>query len=338
MCNVIPGSIQPTNKIMEELIPIDFGRYIALKYINSKYSEQPERIEDPTHQQYQKDNNYQDYKIIGLTPKHKIYYNKNVTKEIQELQELLDGYIRKFNGYISINTDHDEIHFHLILYCFWWVCNNDDGIIQYYKGINEIFKMFNGLKINDKTINTPIIKEQIPSKFEQLMFRILSEEFKVYNQEWAKNTCNPQNTYPDCGEVTARNLINLICFDGEKFNVELLPKTRNSKLNEYYEKFNTFDKQSNNIKETIDGREITLNARDEWSNIIINHASENIKFVKSCDDDYKKIRYELDAGLSTDGITGNFLQLIKNLLGITKWEDIINKFITKIQDPTINGI
>ena len=33
ICKKIPGDIQPTNKIMQ-LKPIDFGRYIALKYIS----------------------------------------------------------------------------------------------------------------------------------------------------------------------------------------------------------------------------------------------------------------------------------------------------------------
>jgi hypothetical protein len=35
ICKEIPGSIQPTNDIMK-LQPIDFGRYIAIKYINMK--------------------------------------------------------------------------------------------------------------------------------------------------------------------------------------------------------------------------------------------------------------------------------------------------------------
>ena len=37
ICKIIPGDIQPTNVIME-LKPIDFGRYIAIKYINKNHN------------------------------------------------------------------------------------------------------------------------------------------------------------------------------------------------------------------------------------------------------------------------------------------------------------
>ena len=84
----------------------------------------------------------------------------------------------------------------------------------------------------------------------------------------------------------------------------------------------------------IDGKK--LNARDAWSYIIIKYANYNINFLKKCDDG--KIKFEMNAGLSRDGKTGNFLQLIKNLLKINKWEDIINHLIIDIKDNTIKGI
>ena len=316
MCKIIPGDIQPTNDIME-LKPIDFGRYIAIKYINK------------------------DHKIITISGKGSITFNLPKLKEGVDTSILIEC-INKFNKYIKIDENHDELYFHFILYCFWWNCDNDDGIKEYYKGINEMFEFFKtnseGNSINYSIIDTPQqidnnTSQQIDT-FEKIIFNILKKPFNIYNQEWAKNFCdkksNKKSTYPDCGEVTARNLLNLICFDGEKFDIELLGENCLQQVKDYYKHFYNFNSQSNDKNLFKIDDDVELNARDAWSYIIITYAKQGINFLKKCNGD--KINYEMNAGLSQDKKTGNFLQLIKNLLGINEWDDIKNDLITDIKD------
>jgi hypothetical protein len=64
-----------------------------------------------------------------------------------------------------------------------------------------------------------------------------------------------------------------------------------------------------------------LNARDAWSYLVINYANHNLRFSKFCTStNQKRIEYDLDGGLSKDPKISNFLQLIKNLLNIDKWD------------------
>jgi hypothetical protein len=67
----------------------------------------------------------------------------------------------------------------------------------------------------------------------------------------------------------------------------------------------------------------SLNARDAWSYLIIKYANKNINFLRSCTNESKT--FELNAGLAKDNSTSNFFQLIKNLLGIEKWDEINDK-------------
>jgi hypothetical protein len=314
ICKLIPGAIQPTNDIMK-LKPIDFGRYIAIKYVNMQNKIEGNNI------------------INSINDSGKIIFHNKLNKaDTLKLNE----YISKLRRFIPINTDNEELYFHFILYCLWWNSNNDDGIVEYYKGINEILEIINVyLEDNDRYKYDMIYTNpsmQNNHNFEKTIFNILSKPFKIYNQEYSRIFCESiKNTYADCGETTARNLINLICLNKNKFDINILRdnfKNINPRVLEYYEKFNTFDSQSLMNTE--------LNARDLWSDLITNDASHNIIFLKKCDDLDKK--YEMNSGLSKDGITGNFLQLIRNLLGIENFEEIKNDTIENIIDNTKNGI
>ncbi len=302
----IPGNVQPTKKLLENLDPIDYGRFIAIKYINMK-------------------NFMPKVDLLGKDLKQLQLKNKNITKENHEL--LLE-YIKKINSenFFPLNDDNVST-FHIILYCMCWVCNNDEGIVKYYKGIQEIFNL----------LEIPLeLKPQIKSNsYEKQVIGIINKmnKFKIFNQEFAKNFCDSTtaSTYPDCGEITALNLINLICWDGEKFDILKL-KNPIDQLKEFYSVFTNFNLMINtNLQKDIFGQK--LNARDAWSYLIIFFANNNLAFVKNC-----KYKYELNAGLSADGKNTNFFQLIKNLLQIEKWEDIKNENITEINDKTIDGI
>ncbi len=309
MCKIIPDGIQPTNDIMI-LDPIDFGRYIAFKYINMKNNIITTNINKP--------GKY-------------IFTSKLNNNEIDKT--ILTNYIQKLHKFIPLIDNNDEIFFHFILYCFWWNAESEDGIKKYYNGINEVFSIMNKyVPVKYTLVDFTTV---LPSNFEKIIAELLKKPFKIYNQEWSNNFCLVNNTYPDCGETTARNLINLICFDGNKFDINILKKYKPlPELIKYYEIFNNFNLQSD-YKQMIYEQE--LNARDAWSYLIIKYAYSNVKFIKYCPDDIT-IQFEMDAGLSIDKKTGNFMQLIKNLLGIDKWDDLVNKYIISIDDNTRNGI
>jgi len=320
----IPNSVQPTNDIMK-LKPIDFGRYIAIKYIF--------------------DNNKN---FFIITEKNKIIFPNTDPKINKNDSEILIKYINKLRKYFPFEKK-EPIYYHIFLYCFWWVANNDTGIVEYYNGINEIFCIVNKYFLKKYSyIDTNKKPQQTNSfdSFERIIFSITTEQFKIYNQEWSKNFCTEsktnKNTYPDCGESTLRNFVNLLCVNvnGNKFDIDLLKKFNGIKeLKEYYTVFNNFTVQSDpNKLEYIYGE--NLNARDAWSKLIISFANDNVIFLRTCKEKSNHYNhFELNAGLAQDRKTSNFFQIIKNLLpGINEWTDIKTDTINNIEDKTIKGV
>jgi hypothetical protein len=310
-CKISDNRVKPTNAILN-LKPRDFGRYIAIKYINMENTI-----------------------IDHISVKNKIVF----IKEIQNntiLTGKLNECIVKLNNFVPI-LNNDQIYFHIILYYLWWTANNDEGIMQYYQGINDIFDLIKQCtKCSQyEQINTidPPYKN---NTFESLLVDMTKENFVIYSQEWPKNFCstalNP--TYPDCGEVTARNLINLLCFNGDKFDINILRQLKPiPELIKYYENFSTFQLQAR----VDNSSDALLNARDEWSKLIIFNANHNINFKQLCNDQ-DRFGYELNSGLAADNVTDNFFQLIKNLLGITNWDELTIAHIKEITNNTDKGI
>ena len=186
VCKDIPGTIQPSNVFME-LKPIDYGRYIAIKYFNNK-------------QQF-----------FSITEMYKININSKLIRNVEKMK-LLTKYIDKIKTLIPI-LDNDLFTFHIILYCVCWVSNNDNGIADYYKGIKEVFDLLNNIR---NICIPPLVlqRQEKTNSFEEIVVNTIQQEFKIYNQEWAQNFCiesQPQK-YPDCGETTALNLINLLIY------------------------------------------------------------------------------------------------------------------------------
>ena len=314
-CTNINGIIKPT-KIIMELKAIDFGRYIAIKYINLKYN-------------FLKINN-DGNKISYIQERKIIVDNDDLTK--------INTYAQKLRSFIPFDKN-DLFCFHIILYCFWWCANNDDGIVQYYNGINEVIEMLNKYFKRNKLVLIDLNNQSNnPNSFEQIVFDICMKPFKIYHNERAKTFCiiQGQGTYPDCGEVTCRNFINLLCFEKSEFKSDILIELGAiEQLKEYYEKFNNFELQSDpDILKPIYGE--NLNARDAWSKLIIEYCSKNIHFFQKCGNDKG---YELDTGLSLDKKTSNFFQLVKNLFAkkekpIENLSDIKTSYINDITDKT----
>ena len=302
----IPGSVQPT-KIIMDYTPLDIGRYIALLYICKEKQNFFIKIT--------KDNAYI---FNGIDPRESITLNEYIKK------------VSIIKNTIMLNTN-DIYDFYIVLYCLWWVLNNDEGISEYYKGIEDVFTIVN---THDKDPFQITKKEPTPNiSFEKILINITQRNFNIYAQEFSQSVCEPKVRYPDCGEITARNLINLICFNNDnKFDINILRQLNAiPEVITYYTIFYNFDEQSaTSTKQIYDDK---LNSRDAWSKLIILYANTNLNFLSSCDEQYK---YELNSGMSQDNTVSNFFQLIKNLLpGITNW-DVIPDFT--IKDNTIKGI
>jgi len=94
-----------------------------------------------------------------------------------------------------------------------------NSLKQYYAGIKYIFENYK------PEYNDYIINNNVNIEFEKYMItNFNSTYFKVLDYSYVKNFCNDKDKYPDCGETTARNLINLICFDikNNKFDISIL--------------------------------------------------------------------------------------------------------------------
>ena len=309
--------IIPNNNMMK-LTPFDIGCFIGLKYI------------------YKIDETFFNFN----EKKGKISYPK-ITQ--QKDYDFFSNKMSLFNNNYStkIFRNNDIFIFHFLLYCLWWVANNDKGITQYYDGLYTIFCIYNSYNMN-KTLLDGINQNKYndTNSFENIIFQITSVPFNIYNQEQSYNFCVEGGTYPDCYETTARNLINLICFDDNKyFDIEKLRHLNPiNELEQYYTKFNNFEKQSSFNK--IDIYDLKLNSRDAWSKLIIDYASNNVSFKKKC---FNEKEYEIKTGLSIDRSNINFFQVLKNLLpNLNNFDDLklngINNITNKIDERGIGEL
>lgn len=177
--------------------------------------------------------------------------------------------------------------------------------------------------------SSPISDSNSANKsFEQLVMDITRVGFKIYNQEYSRNFCEglSEKQYPDCGESTARNIINILCYDGDKFDTRLLiEKGAIDELLEYYRVFTNFELQSqtNSIYEIYG---MKLNARDAWSKLINTKSQTLIRFSKSCDK--PKYGFDMMSGLTLDeeNPKPNLLQMLNNLMtNVKTWKDLENE-------------
>ena len=355
------GVLGPNNEI-RKLQPRAIGRYIALLYFNDRFIINKDKQLVPKNKELKPQNkelkpittdeskvNINFINIISSSAK----YSKKLDNEVKEcIIKRSDADIKILLFYInnvpllkkhfSLTINNDMQDFHIILYCLWWTLDNDNGIDEYYKGIYEVFTICDKyISKSDKDIlqcNEKVEeKNKLYNSFESILIKITTTEFNIYSYSKAHHFCNNIKpiTYSDCGETTLRNFINLICFDGTKFDVMILAKYGAIKgLVDFYTKFNNFIKQSepNNIYGP-------LNARDEWSKLIIENTN-NVRMTQQCNeiDGKPPYRFEVETLMSEDGKTTNFFQLIKNLFkSVNNWNDFIkdHKYITRI-DNNIN--
>ena len=151
-------------------------------------------------------------------------------------------YIDEFFNLINFNKiDKDNItfSFHILLNILCWKLNINDDLNKYYEGI--IF-IFNKLKIKITFENIEYDNNKLQDSFEYKMFLLTGESYKIINYYESKVINDIK--YPDCGETTMRNFINLLCFNGFTFDIKKLDNLKPiNQLIIYYKIFNNFEKQ-----------------------------------------------------------------------------------------------
>ena len=310
--------VDPSNDILYNINPKDIGRFMAILYFMK------------THDQL----------ITYNNGKINCWFNNGQETEkieVEKLQSYINNIykIDKIKNNIKLGTK-DKMDFYLLLYCLWYILKNDDEVNRYYEGIQDVFNITNKYSPNIYNIcpaTIPISKKNIT--FEEIVIKTISSDFTVYRQEKSRSFChvsenNNKYTYPDCGETTMRNLINLLCFDVNigNFNPETLEKYKPIfQLLEYYKIFNNFSDQTSNIKKKIYDQ--MLNARDAWSYLIIHFAHYNLNFNEHCSSNSNH-GYNIKASAKTsDGKKINSLQLLNNLLkNVVVWDDLNNDNLT----------
>ena len=327
--------IRPTKNIRDHQVTLkDIGNYIAIKYVNMIAEKAANDAENTTNSAKSSDENTMYIaKLSGnIYVSHEKYHKAN-----QKQLKAIKACISKFSRYIPL-TDNDIFAFHMILFCLWWKVDNNTGFNEYYEGIQEVFDIVNQcfpevepLKINSTPSTKSSTITSTSTTFEQIVLGITQIDFKLYNQEYSSVFCNETKDirYPDCGETTVRNIINILCYNkySQTFDTQLLiDKNAIPELLEYYTVFNTFESQSKKTYSEIYGQE--LDARNAWSNLIFNKSQYNVIFHTYCKDGYG---YNIKSGLAKDGSKVNILQMIQNLLPAVKtWGDFINKNIGSI--------
>ncbi len=306
---------------------VDLGRYIAIKYVN--------KFINPL--------------FVEINEKHRTILINSEYEEItpKEKDDIIKC-IKFFNEFIKIGND-DIFNFHLLLFFLWWKVNTNERFNDYYQGIQEIFNIVNRHKENfiEKYPSTILplvigiddddelyIRDGFKS-FEEIVLDSTRVKFKLYQQEYSLHFCNKEfhpPSYADCGETTVRNIINILCFNGFKFDIELLKeKGAIPELIAYYTVFNNFEMQSMTEKTRIFDME--LNARDAWSKLLNMHSQYNVNFSSICKKDTKNAYgFDIKGGLAKDGSKPNLLQMLQNLIpGITNWSHLINANIEEVK-------
>jgi hypothetical protein len=322
------GVIRPVNDIAK-FSSRDIGRYIALLYVNRKFTDS-----------IKYDNgkisiSFISPLIIKATSQTLNEENQCIIKRAKNDINILTSYLKPllkkyFPFQSSLKDNEDTIFdFHIILYCLWWALDNDSGIDEYYRGINDVFIICN--KYVGDVNKLVILDKEEQNSFEEILYTIEQTDFHIYNFSNAKHFCKNNETYPDCAETTLRNFINLICYGDNRFSLDILTKYGAIEtLKEYYAEYNSFNKQSITIYNNG-----LLNARDKWSELIIKNATNNVHLKKICSNINPKLeyKYEIVSGMSINGKETNFFQAIKNLFkSINNWDDFIDgKNITDIE-------
>ena len=216
--------------------------------------------------------------------------------------------------------------FHVILAILWWISNDKKNIKHYYEGLNDILLPNMQVTIPTDFENNLFMPRDLyntePDSFEVALAMIYLKKvssIKIIDYQYA-NTKYGSN-FPDCGETSLRNFINIISYnpDENNFNIAKLQELNACEnVINYYTVFNTINEQTSTDKKIIFERE--MSARDAWANVVSN--LPNVNYVHSYAGT-TAYNYEINYGLNEDEIpVSNMLAVLRNLFHkIKNWSD-----------------
>jgi hypothetical protein len=289
-------------------------------------------------------NRYINNSLVNALIKYKVQLGKIINKP--------DFKSKYVNSLIVNNINLDKIDkdiFHVILAVGWWISNNKQNIRYYYEGLNEILPSNMQVTLpeyfDDELFTRTELVNKKPESFElalAITYNNYISSVKIISYENASTLHG--STFPDCGETSLRNFINVILYDRitNIFDVDKLKSIgANEIILNYYSIFNTINKHVSVDEQLIYGK--LMNARDAWTVVVSNiqHIGYNHQETLPNGDIYK---YEILSGLSDIRINDkqivNMLAVIQNLFtSIKNWSDL-NILISNINvnlDDTGHG-
>jgi len=253
-------------------------------------------------------------------------------KFIQNTQDLKKPFKKSIHRYWDKSQYRNLLFFHSVLAIIWWIANDKNGIKEYYHGLNEVLSL-----IGEPPIDIPpnfeedvFIDEDYEypdvSNYYLVLTIIFREILPLQNFETAVlsgRICVPKTNYPDCGETSLRNFVQIISHRKKIFDIEMLQRLgANPDIVSFFSVFNTVALQTSGTKSiTIKGIYFDkINVRDAWGFLICD--LPNVNYRKNCQDkDHKTVEFEINSGLN-DLEECNMLAIIKNLFSnINDWED-----------------
>ena len=274
---------------------------------------------------------YKKQLINDFDVKYKIIYSgNNAEKNINDL-------IITHGGFYENGQNIEQ--YHVILSVLWWLADNKEGIKEYYLGLNDILddelKVIIPVDFSTDMYTSDDLKElpdisdgDLYNKLLALSYFMSRKGIKLFEQQYSKTICSGKN-YPDCGETTLRNFINILIYNekANNFDIEILKKLKSSdNLLEYYTIFNTIELQESLSTLKIFDQE--LNSRDAWSLIVSN--LNDVNYNNSCmTKDDTTYKYEIKVGLSntTEEETNitNILQVLRYFFRKIRYFDDFEK-------------
>ena len=254
---------------------------------------------------------------------------KKIIKKIKKMSRQIFKMTTSTKPGPEYNEKQSEGIFSIVLAVLWEIADDKSGIKEYYEGLNEY------------------ISVDIPSDFEDIEYTAdqledynadisdynytlaylhgkLNSILTIQQQEYPNFTLDDGTkiSYADCGGISLKNFIKILCFNGEIFDITLLSSLQPiDDIITFFRIFNTDELHSSNKKKKItftDGYSSEMNARNAWAYLVSNR--EGVRYLKVTNG----FKYEINQG-TVDG-KPNMLILLRQLFKKEnlQWTDLDN--------------
>ncbi len=285
---------------------------------------------------------------------------------IQILYDLIISNIKKIKHGKDTDTEMLVLNFfNILLAVMWYITDNREGILEYYKGINHVFTKQqisegeNGDKYEvnlddfnkDNLYNYNDLINYKPDEkldYEYLASIIYYHHNKIQLNDYETvyingfihkiNDINIQLnniSFSDCGETTIRNFFKILFMrlneskTGFIYDTKLMEEFGVIKeVIDFFKKYDTEEKQ--NSDKLLDN----LNARQAWA-LVVNNISD-ISYAQEYTQDATTFKYEIKPGFAQDNKTMNIMKLIYKLITKINNKDTLINMISVINNK--NGL